>query len=355
MKIRKMHMLIVFLFVALFLSITSFSFALTRCEHKSEIVNNNIKYIPKEDIVKPDINLVGDNIELKLNEEYIEPGFFAYDNIDGDISTSVIIETNLDTSKIGDYEIKYLVKDSSGNSNQSIRKVKVTSNIKKYFNSKTDNTDINKRLNNLKSKLNAYDISIGYININSNFIFLYNEDKVYFGASLIKTLDAMYIYENNLTNSELREKVKLAISKSDNSAHSYIVNKVGFENIKDYAVKIGGNNLTCHNYFCNTTVTDQLTYLSHLYKLIKNNSYGEELKSYFVNDYGNYLSFDYSFRNLHKYGNSNDYFHDVGIFDTDNPYIVVILTKEKSNGEYYVADLIRSISKEINDLNNLIK
>ncbi len=355
MKIKKMHMLIVFLFVALFLSIASFSFSITNYNHKSEITNNNIKYIPKEDIIKPEITLVGDNIEIKLNEEYVEPGFSAYDNIDGDISSSVIIETNLDTSKIGDYEIKYFVKDSSGNSTQSIRKVKVTPNIKKYFNSKTENIDIINRLNNLKSKLNAYDISIGYININSNFTFLYNENKDYFGASLIKTLDAMYIYENNLSNPELREKVKLAISKSDNSAHNYIINKVGFSNIKNYAVKIGGNNLTCHNYFCNTTVTDQLTYLSHLYNLIKNNSYGDELKSYFVNDYGNYLSFDYNFINLHKYGNSNDYFHDVGIFDTENPYIIVILTREKNKGEYYVADLIRSISKEINELNNLIK
>ena len=162
----------------------------------------------------------------------------------------------------------------------------------------------------------------------------------------------MYVYENMKLNDTLKEKVKLAITKSDNDAHAYLVKKIGKEKLKEYGNSLGATNtLTCDNNFCNTTVIDQLNYLRHLYNMIIKD---EELKNYFINDYGNYLSYDYSFNNLHKYGNSGKYFHDVGIFLGDNPYIIVVLTQEKSQGEAYVAQLIRDISQKINNLNSMV-
>lgn len=353
----RKHKIIYFLLLIVTFSLLSFSSSNSvkvKGNNKKEIVTNSYEYISKEDYVKPEITLTGSDIELKLGEEYTELGYSAIDNIDGDITSNVVVSSNFDKNKIGTYEVVYSVSDSSNNKIEVKRTIKVIANVKKYSNTITDNEEINNKINELNHYLGNYNISVGYINLKNNFTYLYQENKVYFGASLIKTLDAMYLYENNLLNNESKEKVRLAISKSDNNAHSYLVNYIGFNNIERYAMEIGGNKLNCNNYYCDTTVTDQLTYLSHLYQVIKNKTNGEELKSYFINDYGNYLSFDYSFSNLHKYGNSNDYFHDVGIFDTDNPYIIVVLTREKGNGEGYVADLIRHISSEINNLNNMM-
>ncbi|MDE5888595.1 MAG: DUF5011 domain-containing protein [Bacilli bacterium] len=229
MKRKYIHILIVLLFVALFLSIASFSNSITVHTNKKEIENKNIDYITKEDIIKPDIYLNEGEIEITLGEDYIEPGYYAIDNTDGDITALVEIETNFNKNKIGDYEIRYSISDSSGNNNQAIRKVKVTSKIIRYSNTITDNEELNNRINDLKNYLDNYNISIGYINLKTNFTFLYKENTNYFGASLIKTLDAMYVYENNIYDKDIREKVKLAISKSDNSAHNYIVNKIKYK------------------------------------------------------------------------------------------------------------------------------
>lgn len=341
------------LLISLSLLIFSSSNSLTYF-HKKEITTNSHKYILKEDNIKPEITLVENEIVLKQGEEYKEPGFSAFDNIDGDITSKVTITSSLNSNEVGIYEINYSVTDSSGNNTEITRPIKVIENTIKYSNSSNNSREIIDKINELNNYLSMYKVSVGYINLNTNFTYLYQENKVYFGASLIKTLDAMYIYENNMLDNSIKEKIRLAISKSNNSAHSYLIDYIGFNNIKSYALNLGGNKLNCNNYYCDTTVTDQLTYLKHLYKIIKTNENGEELKSFFINDYGNYLSFDYTYSNLHKYGNSNDYFHDVGIFDTDNPYIIVVLTQEKNKDEKYVSDLIRHISNEINSLNNMI-
>ncbi len=353
----KKHKFIYFLLLITTLSLLIFSSSnsITLKKDKTkEVITKSYEYISKEDFINPEIILVGNDIELRKGEEYLEPGFNAIDNIDGDITKNVVVSTNLESNKIGTYEIIYSVSDSSNNKVQTKRTIRVIPNTKKYINSTSNSDAINTKIDNLNKYLSNYNVSVGYINLKSNFTYLYQENKIYFGASLIKTLDAMYIYENNLLDNSIKENVRLAISNSDNNAHSALINYIGFDNLENYALNIGGNKLNCRNNYCDTTVTDQLTYLKHLYEIIKNSNNGDELKSFFVNDYGNYLSFDYSFSNLHKYGNSNDYFHDVGIFDTTNPYIIVILTKEKGNGEKYVADLIRYISNEINSLNNMI-
>lgn len=70
------------------------------------------------------ITLVGEeNITINLGDEYIEPGYNAY-NGGIDVTSDVEITSTLDTSKPGEYEILY----SIGNANV-IRYVKVLENI----------------------------------------------------------------------------------------------------------------------------------------------------------------------------------------------------------------------------------
>ena len=84
------------------------------------------RVVKVEDVVGPKIELVGDKeLELTINTEYVELGFKAIDNKDGDVTSSVKIENKIDNTKLGTYEVIYTVSDSSGNKSKAIRKVKV--------------------------------------------------------------------------------------------------------------------------------------------------------------------------------------------------------------------------------------
>lgn len=79
----------------------------------------------------PEIELLGDEtVILELNNDYIEPGYSAYDEEDGTITNKVIITSNLDSSIVGEYEIHYKVTDSDGaNSVTLVRKVIVVDKV----------------------------------------------------------------------------------------------------------------------------------------------------------------------------------------------------------------------------------
>lgn len=72
----------------------------------------------------PKITLNGETeIILTLNEEYLEQGATALDNVDGDISSKIKISGEVNTKKYGEYEITYEVIDSNKNKSTKIRKV----------------------------------------------------------------------------------------------------------------------------------------------------------------------------------------------------------------------------------------
>lgn len=79
-----------------------------------------------KDIGNPIIDLVGNNeIYILKGQAYKEPGYKAIDNCDGDITNKVVVENNININKNGTYEVKYSVTDSSGNTYEKKRIVKV--------------------------------------------------------------------------------------------------------------------------------------------------------------------------------------------------------------------------------------
>lgn len=87
------------------------------------------KVIVKDDAT-PLMILYGDkNITMFLNQEYVEPGYMAIDNIDGDITKSVVVESNL-KNEIGTYEINYSITDSNNNKRTEKRTITVKDNDK---------------------------------------------------------------------------------------------------------------------------------------------------------------------------------------------------------------------------------
>lgn len=302
------------------------------------VISREIVY---EDNEVPVLELLGKKtVYLQLGKTYSDAGFNVTDNCDGDIANNVKVTSNLETDKVGYYEIKYEVADSSGNNVEVIREVIV-------YDTNSANDKFKYELTSyIKNK--GYNVSVGYKNINTGYTYSYNASKLYYGASLIKTLDALYVYEKMELTDELRTLVKNAISVSSNSAHQKLITKIGFNNLKSYGVSLGANNtLKGSDDFGYTTVNDQMAVLSYLYNFVNSNELGNELKQYFINDYFNYLLFSDSPVIMHKYGYYGSYFHDVGIVLDDEPYFIVILSLE---GKSDFASIIQDLSKKIYEL-----
>ena len=78
-----------------------------------------------KDETAPKVILKGDaQINHVLNSEFIEPGFAAFDNEDGDITANVTV-SELDIDKSGKQIINYTVTDTEGNEGKVSREVTV--------------------------------------------------------------------------------------------------------------------------------------------------------------------------------------------------------------------------------------
>lgn len=81
-----------------------------------------------KDTVSPTLALVGDaEINIAQGSKYQELGCTATDNYDGDLTTKISIENQVNTATKGTYIVKYTVTDSSGNSANISRTVNVVS------------------------------------------------------------------------------------------------------------------------------------------------------------------------------------------------------------------------------------
>jgi len=283
------------------------------------------------DTEKPEITLKGNsNINLYIGDSYTDEGVNIKDNYDKDLSKNLIIENNLNTEKKGTYQIIYTVSDSSNNISKTTRTINVLEKI--IINQNTNNQcNLSNPIEKYICK-NNYNVSVGYYNLTNGKTYYYKKDKLYYGASLIKTLDALYLYDKNLINNDLKEYVKLAITISDNPSHHYLVNYIGKENLRNYGKSLGAKyTLTDKNEnFGFTNVTDQIAYMKRLYEITKDGQ-NEELKSFFLNTRKNCLLFENSPKIMHKYGHWEPVYHNSGIVLDENPYIIVILTQEGYN------------------------
>ena len=82
------------------------------------------------DITFPQITLKGKlNITLFLNQKYIEYGATSTDNIDGNITNQIKIDSSkVDISKLGSYVVLYTIIDKAGNLSSVSRFIKVVNN-----------------------------------------------------------------------------------------------------------------------------------------------------------------------------------------------------------------------------------
>ena len=80
--------------------------------------------------ISPTLNLIGPaSINVTLNSPYTEPGANAIDPEDGNLSASVIISGTVNTDAVGVYIISYVVYDSGGLKDSTIRLVHVLNSL----------------------------------------------------------------------------------------------------------------------------------------------------------------------------------------------------------------------------------
>nr|WP_246594254.1 immunoglobulin-like domain-containing protein [Evansella tamaricis] len=78
------------------------------------------------DVVPPVITLNGQNpLTLELGSTYVEPGFTANDDLDGDLTDAVVVSGSVNINEIGEYSLVYTVTDNAGNEGDATRVVRV--------------------------------------------------------------------------------------------------------------------------------------------------------------------------------------------------------------------------------------
>lgn len=208
----------------------------------------------------------------------------------------------------------------------------------------------------IEEYIKEHDMALYYEDINTSYVIKYNENITYYGASLIKLLDALYLYDNKVnlmtkvsyisdrgdkcsSNKQvdneitLKDLVYCALSVSDNDAHFMLYNYIGRDNLIRYGNSLGVKNiLTSSEKFGNQTVTNTNIYLKRLYE-IKDTKYGKFLIDTMTNDFYSSINKKLDVNVAHKYGKWENYYHDVGIVFDDNPYTISIFTKS-ANDDY---------------------
>ncbi len=78
------------------------------------------------DVTPPQITLEGEAVvSLDVGDPFSDPGATAVDDIDGDLTDSLLVDNPVNTALVGTYTVTYSVADRAGNSSQAQRTVRV--------------------------------------------------------------------------------------------------------------------------------------------------------------------------------------------------------------------------------------
>ena len=94
----------------------------------SVYLNDGFGNLGRGDAVPPVLSLNGAaSVDVPAGSNYVDAGATAEDNIDGDISSAIVVSAAVNTALVGSYTVTYNVTDFAGNSASPItRTVNVT-------------------------------------------------------------------------------------------------------------------------------------------------------------------------------------------------------------------------------------
>jgi hypothetical protein len=83
---------------------------------EADIEYNGPNLDPAKDTTDPEITLVGDALVLHtLGEAYVDQGATALDDIEGDLTSRIVVTNTVNVNQAGDYTVTYNVKDWNNN------------------------------------------------------------------------------------------------------------------------------------------------------------------------------------------------------------------------------------------------
>lgn len=226
-------------------------------------------------------------------------------------------------------------------------------------------------------------VSVLYKDLTNDFSFSKGEENVYYAASTMKSLAALYIYskalngeldlEDTVTYSSkfrvpfsprtsqykygdkitLRELVKNSVEVSDNSAYLMLVSYIGTSTLREFGNSLGAvHSLAGADYYGNINLNDGYIYMYNLFEFFNTaGDLGVELESYFLAaDQNSFSDPDNNVLAAHKYGSYDIYYNDIGIVYDAHPYVLVVLTHYGYNSDNQ--QLVRSIADKVKILHN---
>ncbi len=193
-------------------------------------------------------------------------------------------------------------------------------------------------IDDLVSKVDNNGLAFAYLDVNSNLYYGYHDKDIYYAASTIKLVNALYIYslarDNKLNlntyidNKTVKELVSKMILVSDNEAHLKLIDYLGVDNLRQFGKTLGAVNILVGDKYGKINADEGIIYLKELYNFLKvDDIYSQELYNLFLNADENYNPIE-GVNFLHKYGHYGVYFNDLAIYDIENPYLVAYLSKD---------------------------
>ena len=270
------------------------------------------------------------------------------------------------------YKGEFTINDIEENfvDNSTMVNRETTFQISNCLNEPYKSEKIDELFNELKNTYVNRGIAVSFKDLNNNYELNFNEEKIYYSASASKVFDVIYILENNidLTGSlvyrpdidmkgsvgmkkhkyydkvTLLELISHLLRYSDNTAHYMLIEYIGVDNLKNYFKEYNLNITVDDPFVRNYTATLARISIERLYNLLNSdNEDYKTIKDSMNNNNMNSLSFDNILIN-HKYGWYESTYHDIGFYDSDNPYVIAVLTTSGSSDYNYV---VNDISKKI--------
>jgi hypothetical protein len=215
------------------------------------------------------------------------------------------------------------------------------------------------------------DLSVYYENTESGFVYRYNAERVYFGASLSKAALALFIFtlaeegkinpdekltftHNDLRGGSgvirhhygvgseftIRELIRLNLSESDNVATMMLRRRAGVENYRAFIAELGANPDLVRDRVMNSylTANDAGIFAREIYRYLESDGrYTREFKDALIDNRFPFTVPDYLTASKTGW---TDYlaWHCLSIIYAPSPYILVIMSQRRGWEESDFAD-----------------
>lgn len=209
--------------------------------YKDQTVVRNVVVEDNKQLV---MNLNGSKDTVcKKGENYIESGCHVIDKKYGDLTSSVKISGNVDTSKAGDYKITYTVTNKDGVTSNQVRNVKVVDELKgntkgvpvlMYHYVYTDK-DVPKKLNVNYIKDKDLEAQLKYLIQNNYYFPSYKELEAYTNGQITLPEKSVVLTFDDGQIGFLKYGIPL-LEKYKVPAPSFVIaSKDGEQKVKEYA------------------------------------------------------------------------------------------------------------------------